>query len=124
MACALGCSGSHKNDLHEYDIASGAWTDLSSPRDGGTPAVRHRMAFAESNGKLYVFGASYGIFACCPAPPLTPTLICFVHSPSLHSTCPPRIEPTHVQAYLPVYPVAFIFPLSLWLWISPSSRAA
>jgi len=51
----LGESG-YFNDLHEYDIASRTWTDLSSPNAGTVPEPRYDMRFGVSNGKLYVFG--------------------------------------------------------------------
>eukprot|EP00339_Tiarina_fusa_P005869 CAMPEP_0117000320 /NCGR_PEP_ID=MMETSP0472-20121206/2703_1 /TAXON_ID=693140 ORGANISM="Tiarina fusus, Strain LIS" /NCGR_SAMPLE_ID=MMETSP0472 /ASSEMBLY_ACC=CAM_ASM_000603 /LENGTH=265 /DNA_ID=CAMNT_0004699977 /DNA_START=109 /DNA_END=903 /DNA_ORIENTATION=+ len=54
-----GYDGSSKNDLHEYDTALGAWTDLSWPRAGTSPSPRHHMGIAEKDRKLFVFGGSY-----------------------------------------------------------------
>eukprot|EP00961_Rhodomonas_salina_P279616 3777235-Rhodomonas_salina.1 len=44
------------SDLHQYDIPSRVWTDLSSPSAGTTPSARAGMGFAAWNSKLYIFG--------------------------------------------------------------------
>eukprot|EP00961_Rhodomonas_salina_P185376 2502781-Rhodomonas_salina.3 len=52
------CSVSHDSTgivLHEYNITSGTWKDLSPRRE---PLSRQGMGFIESNGKLYVFAGS------------------------------------------------------------------
>jgi len=51
----------HLSDLHEYDIASGTWVDLSTPRTGYSPPrgvmFTDEKGLAQSNGKLFVFGS-------------------------------------------------------------------
>ena len=44
------------NDLHLFDPANSAWTDLSSNTQGPVPAARRSMGFvSDGAGKLYVF---------------------------------------------------------------------
>eukprot|EP00961_Rhodomonas_salina_P277306 3747321-Rhodomonas_salina.2 len=57
-----------RNDLHAYDTAQHAWTDLSTPRAGDPPPARTRMAVAVYNGTLFVFGGFFGGYGCCKAP--------------------------------------------------------
>lgn len=46
-------------ELHQYDIASSSWTDLSVPLSG-PPATQELFGMTASNGKLYVFGGGDG----------------------------------------------------------------
>eukprot|EP00961_Rhodomonas_salina_P028808 388471-Rhodomonas_salina.1 len=50
----------YRNDLHGYTVASGAWSDLSSPSSGSPPSVRLRHGMAAWEGVVYVFGG-YGV---------------------------------------------------------------
>lgn len=52
--------GQRLKDLHEYDIASRTWTDLSSPITGTAPNERYWFGFAELDGRLYVLGGYNG----------------------------------------------------------------
>mmetsp|Transcript_28106 Transcript_28106/g.66499 ORF Transcript_28106/g.66499 Transcript_28106/m.66499 type:complete len:166 (-) Transcript_28106:1509-2006(-) len=57
--------GNVMNDLYEYDIAPGTWSDLSSPKFGLPPAPqRWHTRLAASAGKLYVFGGASGSMTC------------------------------------------------------------
>ena len=49
------CAGD-LNDLHEFDPASGAWTDLSAALSGTPPVSRDSHGFTSAGGKLYVHG--------------------------------------------------------------------
>ena len=44
------------NDLHVYDPAEMAWTDLSFPVSGTPPSPRQAHGFTSASGKLYVHG--------------------------------------------------------------------
>jgi hypothetical protein len=44
------------NDLHVYDPAAGAWTDLSAALSGTPPSPREGHGFTSAGGKLYVHG--------------------------------------------------------------------
>ena len=44
------------NDLHEYDPATRAWTDLSAAISGTPPSPRGLHGFTSAGGKLYVHG--------------------------------------------------------------------
>eukprot|EP00961_Rhodomonas_salina_P283088 3825589-Rhodomonas_salina.2 len=46
---------SYRNSLHAYHIASGTWSDRSSPLGGVAPAARYDLGFGAINGRLYVF---------------------------------------------------------------------
>eukprot|EP00961_Rhodomonas_salina_P017925 241070-Rhodomonas_salina.2 len=48
------------NDLHEYDIASRTWTELSTPIGGAIPSSRSSPGIATYNGFLYIFGGYAG----------------------------------------------------------------
>lgn len=48
------------NDLHEYNVSSQTWTDLSRPVAGSPPVVRSGFGFASWEGSLYVFGGRHG----------------------------------------------------------------
>jgi hypothetical protein len=43
-------------DLHVYDPAAGAWTDLSAALSGTPPSPRYIHGFTSAGGKLYVHG--------------------------------------------------------------------
>jgi hypothetical protein len=43
-------------DLHVYDPAGGAWTDLSAALSGTPPSPRSSHGFTSAGGKLYVHG--------------------------------------------------------------------
>ena len=49
------CAGG-LNDLHVYDPAAGAWTDLSAALSGTPPSRRRLHGFTSAGGKLYVHG--------------------------------------------------------------------
>jgi hypothetical protein len=49
------CAG-HLNDLHVYDPAAGAWSDLSAALRGIPPSPRGGHGFTSAGGKLYVHG--------------------------------------------------------------------
>jgi hypothetical protein len=51
------CAGD-LNDLHVYDPAAGAWTDLSAALSGTPPSPRGGHGFTSAGGKLYVHGGS------------------------------------------------------------------
>ena len=44
------------NDLHAYDPAALAWTDLSFGFTGSLPTATFGHGFASAGGRLYVFG--------------------------------------------------------------------
>jgi len=48
--------GEWRNDLHAYDVASGAWTDLSLPLSGSAPPGKYSHPMAVWEGVLYVHG--------------------------------------------------------------------
>eukprot|EP00961_Rhodomonas_salina_P225312 3046298-Rhodomonas_salina.1 len=50
------------SDLHEYDAASGVWTELTfqATSPGTQPSGRIDMGFVATHGKLYVFGGQAG----------------------------------------------------------------
>ena len=48
--------GSTVNDLHQYDIAAIAWTDLSSATQGPVPSRRYGHGFVAAGGGIYLFG--------------------------------------------------------------------
>jgi hypothetical protein len=50
------CAG-YLNDLHVYDPAAGAWTDLSAALSGTPPSPMGRHGFESAGGKLYVHGS-------------------------------------------------------------------
>ena len=47
-------------DLHVFDLAALAWTDLTEAAGGARPSPRAGHGFAAANGKLYVFGGYDG----------------------------------------------------------------
>jgi hypothetical protein len=47
-------------DLHMYDPAAGAWTDLSAALSGTPPSPRIGHGFTSAGGKLYVLGGCDG----------------------------------------------------------------
>jgi hypothetical protein len=49
------CAENNLNDLHVYDPAVGAWTDLSAARP---PSPRYHHGFTSAGGKLYVHGGN------------------------------------------------------------------
>jgi hypothetical protein len=49
------CAG-RLNDLHVYDPAAGAWTDLSAALRGTPPSPRIYHGFTSAGGKLYMHG--------------------------------------------------------------------
>eukprot|EP00961_Rhodomonas_salina_P074668 1002839-Rhodomonas_salina.2 len=55
-------------DLHEYDIALSAWTELLDPRSAGvfhsTGPHGYDFGMAASNSKLFVFGGQFGVLSC------------------------------------------------------------
>lgn len=63
-------------DLHSYDLSTSMWTDLSAvvrPADisiPSFPAARGAMGFAQSNGKLFIFGGlgEDGAWYCFESP--------------------------------------------------------
>lgn len=56
------------SDLHEYDAASGVWTELTfqATSPGTQPSGRIDMGFVATHGKLYVFGGQAGIVSSPP----------------------------------------------------------
>jgi hypothetical protein len=50
------CAGYELNDLHVYDPAAGAWTDLSAALGGTLPSPRGGHGFTSAGGKPYVLG--------------------------------------------------------------------
>ena len=46
------------DDLHMYDPAAAAWTDLSAALNGTPPSPRYGHGFAAAGGKLYVHGGA------------------------------------------------------------------
>ena len=55
------CSaGSLLQDLHVYDPAAMAWTDLSAAASGTPPSARAYHGFTSAGGKLYVHGGIDG----------------------------------------------------------------
>jgi hypothetical protein len=53
------CAGGPK-DLHVYDPAARAWTDLSAALSGTPPSPRSGHGFTSAGGKLYVHGGARG----------------------------------------------------------------
>ena len=49
-------AGQRLQDLHVYDPAAMAWTDLSAASSGTPPSARSGGGFASAGGKLYVHG--------------------------------------------------------------------
>ena len=43
-------------DLHVYDPAAMAWTDLSAAASGTPPSARENQGFASTGGRIYVYG--------------------------------------------------------------------
>ncbi len=56
MTKAACPSGYRLQDLHVYDPATMAWTNLSTAASGTPPSGRESMGFAAAGGKLYVHG--------------------------------------------------------------------
>ena len=54
------CAGDDLNDLHVYDPAAGAWTDLSAALSGAPPSPRDGHGCTSAGGKLYVHGGGRG----------------------------------------------------------------
>ena len=55
------CSaGTLLQDLHVYDPATMAWTDLSAAASGTPPSARMYHGFTSAGGKLYVHGGYDG----------------------------------------------------------------
>ena len=46
------------DDLHVYDPAGMAWTNLSSPLSGQPPTSRDSHGFASAGGRLFVYGGA------------------------------------------------------------------
>ena len=59
------CTGDCLNDLHEYDPATLAWTDLSAAISGTPPSPRLSHGFTSAGGKLYVHGGNEGGNGMC-----------------------------------------------------------
>ena len=56
MLNRICCFAGFLNDLHLFDPANLAWTDLSSNTQGPVPAARRSMGFvSDIAGRLYVF---------------------------------------------------------------------
>ena len=49
-------SAGYLQDLHVYDPATMAWTDLSATTSGTPPFARAYHGFTSAGGKLYVHG--------------------------------------------------------------------
>lgn len=63
------CAGFQRyNDLHEYDITTGTWTDLSTPSSGPVPATRSANGLALVDDCIYMFGGLSGL-SKLPSPP-------------------------------------------------------
>ena len=43
-------------DLHVYDPAAMAWTDLSAAASGTPPSAREDQGFTSTGGRIYVYG--------------------------------------------------------------------
>jgi hypothetical protein len=56
---APSCAG-NLNDLHVYDPATEAWTNLSAALSGTPPSFRYHHGFTSAGDKLYVHGGSGG----------------------------------------------------------------
>ena len=50
------CCAVYLQDLHVYDPAAMAWTDLSAAASGTPPSARGFHGLASAGGKLYVHG--------------------------------------------------------------------
>ncbi len=46
------------NNLHVYDPATAAWTDISTAINGTSPSPRYLHGFTSAGGKLYVHGGA------------------------------------------------------------------
>ena len=44
------------NDLHQFDLATSTWTDLSSPLHGSPPTARSGHGMLSLGRYIYVFG--------------------------------------------------------------------
>lgn len=80
-ACSLTCvrlsaDAGRFNDLHEYDIATATWTDLT-PTSGFIPSQTSGLAMIESGGKIYVFGG-YATTGMLSSPPCLKRILCWV----------------------------------------------
>ena len=64
VACHAGVA---LQDLHAYDPATKAWTNLSIPASGTPPGIRGSHAFQSVGGKLYVHGGN-GVGLSNPGP--------------------------------------------------------
>ena len=51
-------AGQRLQDLHVYDPAAMAWTELSAASSGTPPSARAFHGFASTVGKLYIHGGS------------------------------------------------------------------
>ena len=58
-------AGQPVQDLHVYDPAAMAWTDLSAASSGTPPSARYGHGFTSAGGKLYVHGGSDGSGEYC-----------------------------------------------------------